>query len=130
MYKRDLITVEIQRLAEVLAKILGLKLEGDSENAAVLYEQTLESAFGLPPEIWKEDTLENFETAIISQAYPAEKLDMLSQFLYSSLHDSDEPLYKKSISKKLLFIFDVLEKQHRIISLDNLNRQKMLLQYV
>lgn len=129
MYKRDLITVEIQKLAEVLSRILKFNLDGDIDEAHTLFDQTLLSGFGITPEMLFDEPQE-FSRVVNEKVYSAEKLDMLSQFLYIRLQDNDEPNYKKSTAAKLLFLYRVLEKQHRIISLENLNRQSFLLQYL
>ena len=129
MYKRDLITAEIQKLADVLSKILKFKLDGDLEEASLLFDQTLESEFGLDAEALS-DELTVFKSAVEEQQYSAEKLDMLSQFIYCRLHDHDAYGYTQSIANKLLVLYDILEKQHRIISLENLNRQSFLSQYL
>lgn len=126
MYKRDLIAIEIQRLAEVLSKILGLKLEGDIQEADTLFNETIEHSFGLNVEKIKTIDLQSFESMIDEKQLTAEKLDMLSQFLYSTLNDLDHEHFKIDLSKKILHLFEKLEKEHRIMSLDNLRRQEIL----
>jgi hypothetical protein len=62
MYRKDLITAEIQKLAEVLARIMGLKLEGKLEDAQSVFNETMEKSFLLPVEILESDDFLIFES--------------------------------------------------------------------
>ncbi|WP_231427727.1 hypothetical protein [Pedobacter sp. Leaf250] len=82
MYRKDLITAEIQKLAEVLARIMGLKLEGKLKDAQVMFDETMEKSFILPVDILESSNLSDFENWLESANLPPEKLDSLSEFLY------------------------------------------------
>lgn len=85
MYRRDLITAEIQKLAQVLARIMGLKLEGKLAEANQLFDETMEGGFQLPKEILENEDLSVFENWLTEGNLPPEKLDSLSEFLYYEL---------------------------------------------
>lgn len=130
MYRRDLITAEIQKLAQVLSRIMGLKLEGNHEEAEELLEQSLMRDFELSAEEIYADNSTEFETLLNGKAFPAEKLEMLSQFLYSSFDSSEKTADNNALAEKLLLIYQILEVKHHIVSMVNLDRQKAVSQYL
>ncbi len=128
MYKTDLITSEIEKLAQVLAKIMGLKLEGSLAPAELLFEQTLESAFSLPPNILNTENIDIFKTWLHTIGLPADKLDSLSEFLYYELGVSLER--NKQLAPKLNLIYQMLAEKFKIVHLVNFHRQETIKQYL
>jgi hypothetical protein len=128
MYKRDLITAEIEKLAQVLARIMGLKLERKLREADLLFEETMTGSFGLPTSILTNMDLLPFETWLNDSELPAEKLDSLSEFLYYELGISEHR--NLLIAPKLNLIYDQLANKHKIVHLVNLHRQKTIQQYL
>ncbi|GAA4212007.1 hypothetical protein GCM10022289_42230 [Pedobacter jeongneungensis] len=128
MYRRDLITAEIQKLAQVLARIMGLKLEGKLAEASQLFDETMESGFHLPKEILESEDLSVFENWLNDDKLPPEKLDSLSEFLYYELGISAER--NLLIAPKLNLVYQYLSDQHKIVHLVNLHRQKTIQQYL
>jgi hypothetical protein len=128
MYRRDLITAEIQKLAQVLSRIMGLKLEGKLAEANQLFEETMEGSFQLPIEILENEDLSVFENWLTESNLPPEKLDSLSEFLYYELEVSQER--NQTIAPKLNFVYQYLSDEHKIVHLVNLHRQKTIQQYL
>jgi hypothetical protein len=128
MYKRDLITAEIEKLAQVLARIMGLKLERKLREANLLFEETMAGSFGLPISILTNMDTVPFETWLKESELPAEKLDSLSEFLYYELGISDHR--NLLIAPKLNLIYDQLANKHKVVHLVNLHRQKTIQQYL
>ncbi len=128
MYRRDLITAEIERLAQVLARIMGLKLDSKLAEAEVLFNQTLKESFGLSEEMLSGSDLAAFEDWLITSPLSAEKLDSLSEFLYYELGQSEAR--NKVIAPKLERIYNELSNNHKIVHLVNLHRQKTIQQYL
>lgn len=128
MYRRDLITAEIQKLAQVLARIMGLKLEGKLAEANQLFEETMEGGFQLPKEILENEDLSVFENWLTKSNFPPEKLDSLSEFLYYELGVSQER--NQTIAPKLNLVYQYLSDEHKIVHLVNLHRQKTIQQYI
>jgi len=128
MYRRDLITAEIERLAQVLARIMGLKLEGDLASANQLFNETLESSFKLTPAVLENDDIAVFEKWLNETDLPAEKLDSLSEFLYYDLGISAER--NTLIAPRLNLIYKVLAEKHKIVHLVNFHRQEIIQQYL
>ena len=128
MYRKDLITAEIQKLAEVLARIMGLKLEGKFKDAQVIFDETMENSFMLPVALLEGNDLTAFEKWLEESNLPPEKLDSLSEFLYYELGVSTER--NLIIAPKLNLIYQFLSDKHKIVHLVNLHRQKTIQQYV
>lgn len=128
MYRRDLLTAEIERLAQVLARIMGLKLEGDLANAGLLFNETLESSFKLSPTVLEDEDISAFEKWLSESDLPAEKLDSLSEFLYYELGISPER--NKVIAPRLNLVYKILAEKHKIVHLVNFHRQEIIQQYL
>ncbi|PWS30764.1 hypothetical protein [Pedobacter paludis] len=128
MYRKDLITAEIQKLAEVLAKIMGLKLEGKLKEAESIFNETMEKSFVLPQEILLSNDPLVFENWLNENDLSPEKLDSLSEFLYYELGVSENR--NEIIAPKLNLIYQQLADKHKIVHLVNLHRQKTIQQYL
>jgi len=128
MYRRDLITAEIQKLAQILARIMGLKLEGKLGEAEQIFEETISGSFALPIEILEDEDFTRFETWLNGIDFPPEKLDSLSEFLYYELGVSNKR--NKIIATKLNLIYETLADKHKIVHLVNMHRQNIIQQYL
>lgn len=128
MYKRDLLTAEIERLSQVLARILGLKIDGKPEEALEIFKETMERSFDLPPEILTEPDILALKIWIEKHDLPAEKLDSLSEFLFYELGTS--PQRNAMIAPKLNLIYQVLAEKHKRVHLVNFHRQELIQQYL
>lgn len=128
MYRRDLLTAEIERLAQVLARIMGLKLDGDLAQARSLLNETLETSFNLTPSVLENSELSVFESWLNETDIPAEKLDSLSEFLYYELGISPER--NALIAPRLNLVYKVLAEKHKIVHLTNFHRQEIIQQYL
>lgn len=130
MLRRDLITAEIQKLAQVLARIMGLKLEGKLAEADNLLMESLANDFEITPEELYSSSSSEFDALLTEKAFPAEKLEMLSQFFYSQFDSSVINPRNDSFAEKLSLIYRVLETKHHIVNMTNLDRQKLVDQYL
>ncbi|KQN28633.1 hypothetical protein ASE92_19960 [Pedobacter sp. Leaf41] len=128
MYRKDLITAEIQKLAEVLARIMGLKLEGKLRDAQAMFDETMEKSFTLATGSLEDTDLAIFKTWLESVNFSPEKLDSLSEFLYYELGVNAER--NKLIAPKLNMIYNYLSDKHKIVHLVNMHRQKTIQQYI
>jgi len=128
MYKRDLITAEIERLAQVLARMLGLKLDGKPDEALEIFNETMESSFGLSPDILADADISPFKAWMEKHNLPAAKLDSLSEFLFYELGTS--PQRNAIIAPKLNLIYQVLAEKHKLVHLVNFHRQEIIQQYL
>lgn len=128
MYKRDLITAEIEKLAQVLARIMGLKLELRLEEAELLFKETMLNSFSLPTSILYNEDDGLFENWLNDIDLPPEKLDSLSEFLYYQLGSSQEQ--NQLIAPKLNMVYEHLSNKHKTVHLVNMHRQKIIQQYL
>ncbi|RZK60061.1 MAG: hypothetical protein EOO91_02890 [Pedobacter sp.] len=128
MYRRDLITAEIEKLAQVLARIMGLKLELKLDEAELLFNETMLNSFSLSTAILHNKDDSSFEKWLDESDLPAEKLDSFSEFLYYQLGSSEEQ--NQNIAPKLNLIYDHLSNKHKIVHLVNMHRQKIIQQYL
>ena len=126
MVRKDFLQAEIEKLAQVLAKIIKLKNDGAELSAEELTLDTLTENFGFSWEEITDLSVEDFEKKLRSKEFAPEKLDILSQFLFESVYPFEEIPETDEVLHKVLEIFAMLEKEHKTQSLDNLNRQVMI----
>ena len=130
MYKRDLITAEIEKLAQVLAKILGLKVELKLKEAEDLFNETLLKSFGLERDLLLNNDIAPFTTWLETSNLNAEQLNTLGDFLFSELDFEQNPIVSLLFAQKLNLIYNRLVDQHQIVHLINMGRQKYIEQYI
>lgn len=130
MYRRDLLTAEIQRLAEALARILGLKKDGKTEEAENRLNEIFENEFGILYSDLLNCELNDFETFLQEKNFPSEKLDLFSQFLYLKFNPQDKTKESRSLAEKIKLTYTTLEVKHHVINMINLDRQKTIQQYI
>ncbi|SEA82282.1 hypothetical protein [Pedobacter hartonius] len=120
---------EIQKLAQALAKLMGLKLEGKLEEADRGIEEMLEHEFGILLTDLLNCSPADFEVFLHQKDFPAEKLDMLSQLLYLKF-DKNLTREHTLLAEKLQLIYQTLEVKHHVVNMINLGRQKSIAQYL
>ena len=130
MYRKDLITSEIERLAQVLARIMGLKVELKLKEAELLFEETLSSGFGLTKSLLLAIDNEPFSTWLKQADLAPEKLNTLTDFLFSELDFEGNPIISQLYAQKLNLIYQFLVDRHQIVHLINMGRQKYIQQYI
>jgi hypothetical protein len=127
MLRREFIQAQIQKLAQVLARIIDLKKEGVPEEARALLENTLKEDFALEPSLLRKMNREEFLVYIRSANYGPEKTDLLAQFLYEDttpFHKDDSGT--KEALLKVLALYDLLESEYHLQSLQNLSRRTQI----
>lgn len=126
MIRKDFVEAEIQKLTQVLARILGLKNDGNLDQALELAEETLAENFGLDKDFLQYASVEDFEAEIKTRNLSAEKLNLLLQLLFESAYPFQETEECINIMHKTAFILTYLETQHRQQSFENLSRREMI----
>lgn len=131
MYQKDFILIEAERLARLIAKLLGLKSQAmHEEEAEQLYAHALVDEFGLTREELLSSTPESFKQWLQYKNFNAAKLDALAQMIY---HDQ-EPLTADTETltqlQKVLIIFDMIEQEHHQQSFNNLSKRNLIQQYI
>lgn len=130
MYRRDLLTAEIQKLAQALARIMGLKQEGQLEEADNELEHILEKEFGIFLPDLIASSLDDFLAFLTKKDFSPEKLDIFSQLLYIKFDAAEAAAENKSLAEKLQAIYQILEIKHHVINMINLGRQKSVKQHL
>lgn len=130
MYRKDLITAEIEKLAQVLAQIMGLRVELKLEEAELLFNETLQHSFGLNYELLNEPDTTNFEVWLAHSQLNAAQLNSLSDFLFSILDFENNVLKSQLIAQKLNFVYKKLVDDFQTVHLINMGRQKYIEQYI
>ncbi len=126
MIRKDFIEAEIQKLAEVLAKILGLKNDGNQDVALELAEKTLVENYGFEKHFLETGSVEAFETELKNRNYSAEKLDMLAQVLFESAYPFQDTEECVAVIHKTALILNLLETVHHQQSFQNLSKRDMI----
>lgn len=123
MIRKGFIDNEITRLAEIMAKVLRLKNEGQLEEAENLSREVLEQKFSLSEEMVLNQSAEEFIDNIKQAAYSSEKLNMLAQFLFELVYPFEETKDTANVLNKAAGVLNYLETEHHQTSLDNINRR-------
>jgi hypothetical protein len=130
MYKRDLITAEIEKLAQVLARIIGLKIELKLDEAEMVFDETMKNSFGLDKFLLTSPDIAAFSNWLKNSNLNAEKLNSLSDFLFSELNFEQQPISSQLLAQKLNLIYQYLADELHTVHLINLGRQKYIQQYI
>jgi hypothetical protein len=129
MYTRDLVVDEARKMALLIARLLGIKAAGTSEDYKQEFNNILESEYNTELEKLLVLTEEEFNTLIQSGNYSSEKLNLLSQMLYVFAEPLEANAETRLLLKKVLAIFDLLEQKYHFQSFDNLTKQNAIYRY-
>lgn len=130
MFKRDIILAEAQKLARILARLVGLKQEGKQAEFMQLAEDTALKEYDIAWEQLLDMRPVDFEMWLQQQSVSADKLDALAQLLYLQNKPFDASNTCKINLQKVLLIYDLLEQKHHRQSLDNINRRKQIEEFI
>jgi hypothetical protein len=127
---KDCILNEIEKLALIIAKLIGLKAGGKTDEFIHLADSTLVDEYNITLEDLLDLTIEDFKLTLNKENYSADKLDALAQLLYlrSELFDVNHETLLTL--KKVLIIFDLLEQKHNRQSFENNNKRKYIYRFV
>lgn len=126
MIRKDFIEAEIQKLAQVIAKIIGLKNQGDFDEALKTSEETLSENFGFQRKFLESSTVEDFETELRNRNYSAEKLNALAHLMFESAHPFQDTEECVALAHKVALVLNLLETEHHQQSFENLSRREMI----
>lgn len=129
MFQRDFIMNEARKFALILAKLLGLKAEGEYEDYLKYFNEVLDEEYNeeLAELIKLND--EDFKTRLIKAGYTPEKLNALSQILYIFAEPFTADEETSALLKKVMVIFDLLETEHHYESFDNITKRNVIYKY-
>lgn len=127
MYKKDLISKELQKVAQAMAKILGLKQEGQIEEAHDLIQQTFSEELELKNVNFDTVSVKDFESLLKQKQYSDKHLDYIAQLLFESAHPFREA--DTGITNRLhlvLEVYNLLETEHHVQLLENISKRDMI----
>ncbi|MVN23508.1 hypothetical protein [Mucilaginibacter arboris] len=130
MIRRDFLQAEISKLAQALAKIMGLKEAGNQQEADDLINQNLLQGFDLDLESVTKSSPVEFKKLLAAKNFPAKKLDLLGRFLLESVSPFHQNPGTIAILNHVLVLYQLLEQEHHTQSLENLNRQQKIIQFL
>jgi hypothetical protein len=126
MIRKDFIEAEIQKLAQIIAKIIGLKNDGRLDEAIEISQQTISENFGFDKKFLEQGSVEEFEAELKSRNYSAEKLNALAQILFESSYPFQDTEECVAVMHKVALVLNLLETEHHQQSFENLSRREMI----
>lgn len=126
MQQHDYILNETRKLALILAKLMGLKVEGREEDYLQYFNSTLQDEYSTELEELLNLPDAEFADALKKADHSADKLNALSQMLYMFSEPFEANEDTAAILKKVMIIFDLLETQHHFESFENLNKRNAI----
>lgn len=130
MHNRDILVDGIEKLALVLAKLMGLKTAGKANEFTQLAENTVRKNYNISLPELLDITLKEFEVWIQKENYSADKLDALAQLLYLNSEPFTVSVETLLSLQKTLFIFNLLEQRHHRQSFENINKRNHIYQFL
>lgn len=130
-YRRDYFLNETQRLAQIIAKLLGLKNTADSaEEALLVYTHAITNEFAITDAELQQLSLEGFKQWLVGEDFSAVKLDTLAQLLQHRAQPYKPDTETITLLQKVIVIFDMLEQQHHQQSFENIGKRALIQQYI
>lgn len=126
MFQRDYLMNEARKFALLLAKLMGLKTEGQHEEYFKYFNDVLQDEYNAELEELLKLDEEDFKTRLIDAGYSSEKLNALSQMLYVFAEPFEVTEETEAILKKVITIFDLLETEHHYESFDNISKRNTI----
>lgn len=130
MFQRDFLLNEARRFAELLARLTGLKAEGKTVEFNRQAEKVLQNEYDSSLEQLLNLSEEDFKYRVEQSDYSAEKLNALSNILYAFAEPFKDDKETASLLKKVLIIFEALERKYHYQSFDNITKQNTIYHYL
>ena len=130
-YRRDYFLNETQRLAQLIAKLLGLKNKSENqEEAEQVYSHALTDEFNITDEELQQLSLNEFKQWLTEQDFSPVKLDTLAQLLQYRAEPYKPDADTITLLQKVIIIFDMLEQEHHQQSFENIGKRAVIQQYI
>jgi hypothetical protein len=130
MFRKDHILTEIEKLALVIARLMGLKTDGKADEFIHLVDSTLLSEYNISLAELLELPIEDLQIKLQNENYSADKLDALAQLLYLQGEPFEVNPQTLLTLNKVLLIFDLLEQKYHRQSFENINKRKSINQFL
>ncbi len=126
MFQQDYLLNEARKFAQLLAKLMGLKTEGNHEEYIQQFNSELKNEYNIELEKLLNLNDDGFIANLNSSAYSAEKLNALGQMLYVLAEPFEADKETDLILRKILIIFDLLEQTHHYQSFENIDKRNII----
>lgn len=131
MYRKDYFLNETQRLAQVIAKMLGLKTGGDKpEEVRQVYNNALDSEY----EVTEAELLafgnDEFVQWLHQKQFSAAKINTLAQLLYYSAAPFGNDDLTLNKLQKTITLLNLLEQEHHMQLFENISKRQVIQQYL
>lgn len=126
MIRKDFVEAEIQKLAQILAKILGLKNDGNVDEGIETAFGALAESFDLHREDLERRSVEDFQAYLSSRAYSPEKLNLMAQLMFETVYPFQEVEETFLILHKTAAVINLLETEHHQQSFENIARREQI----
>lgn len=130
MYQQDYLLTEARKLAQLLAKLMGLKAEGEYDEYIQQFNNALQDEYNVELEKLLDLNEAEFIIFLNSAGYSAEKLHALTQMLYVFAQPLKIDNETGLTLRKILIIFDLLEQQHRQLSFENIEKRNIIYKHL
>ncbi|GGH11433.1 hypothetical protein [Mucilaginibacter phyllosphaerae] len=129
MFQRDFVMNEARKFALMLAKLLGLKTEGEYAEYLKYFNEVLDEEYNAELQSLLELDDEAFKRRLLDAGYSPEKLNALAQMLYVFAEPFTPGEETSALLKKVMVIFNLLETEHHYESFDNITKRKSIYNY-
>ena len=130
-HRRDYFLNETQRLAQLIAKLLGLKNKPESqEEVQQVYTHALTDEFNITDAELQQLSLNEFKQWLTGQNFSPVKLDTLAQLLQYRAEPFKPDTVTVQLLQKVITIFDMLEQEHHQQSFENIGKRAVIQQYI
>ncbi|MGY3055144.1 uncharacterized protein YfkK (UPF0435 family) [Pedobacter sp. UYEF25] len=123
MLRKEIMTAEMQKMAQALARIFGLRIDGLVLEADHLLSETLEKNFNLTLAELENFTAVEFEQYLVKENFSGEKTVLLAEFLYAKIDSFENTDQNKDIAERILQLYEFIETAHNMSSFEMLNRK-------
>ncbi|PTQ93183.1 hypothetical protein C8P68_10955 [Mucilaginibacter yixingensis] len=130
MYQRDYILNEARKFAQLLARLMGLKVDGDDVTFRQEFNAALQAEYDIAAETLLTLDEDAFTQHIENATYSPEKLNALGQLLYVYAEPLEQNDDTRLLLKKVLIIFDALERKHHFQAFENIARRNDILRFL
>jgi hypothetical protein len=130
MLKRDSLTVQMQQLSQVLAKVKRLIIEDNEPEATRIVVAKLLDYYPLHTNDLFILSDEEFIQLLKDRAFKPEEVNLLAYFIDEYAGLQEEFSNQILLYHKLIRIFDYLERELHFISFDHIARRSILEQQI
>jgi len=128
MYQ-DYLMSETSKFARLLAKLIGLKVDGDYEEYTKQFDIILHDEYHIELGLLLDLTKEAFKAHVLNAGYSPEKINALSQMLYVFAEPFTYSDDTQLILKKVLILFDILGEKGHFDSFENIEKRNAIYRY-